>query len=366
MSEDDEEFTVRNLDTGEIVGVSNLCDQFNVAALDSKEESTLDLVDDEDEYYFDAKQDSLNLAESKADSSYRPLQVPRGARFTFDRVSAAGTAKDLDGKAYTLYYIDVSCPTAVPSQWTVYRRYNQFRRLSDLLRSEGCIVPILPPRKMINSFSMDIIKERKTGLETWLGNLFGQYETTKGAKDPQQFECMKQFLVDDANRPPLGLVQVYPEHLDKNADSKGIGSNRARTGADAKGGRVNIHSFELVRVIGKGSFGKVTLVRKKDDPSSLYAMKVLSKPNIIKRKQVEHTRTERRVLGSINHPFIVKLHYAFQSDSKLYFVLDYAAGGELFYHLSRMKKFNEQMTRFYAAEMVMALDELHRHVSVDV
>lgn len=139
---------------------------------------------------------------------------------------------------------------------------------------------------------------------------------------------------------------------------------------------MTISDFELVRVIGKGSFGKVTLVKKKDD-GMLYAMKVLdslsqrytayrsqvlSKPNIVKRKQVEHTRTERRVLGSINHPFIVKLHYAFQTDNKLYFVLDYAAGGELFYHLSRMKKFPEVMARFYCAEMTLALDELHKHV----
>jgi serine/threonine protein kinase len=74
---------------------------------------------------------------------------------------------------------------------------------------------------------------------------------------------------------------------------------------------------------------------------------------------VEHTKTERRVLGNINHPFIVKLHYAFQTHNKLYFVLDYAAGGELFFHLSRMKKFPEHMTRFYAAEIALALDALH-------
>jgi serum/glucocorticoid-regulated kinase 2 len=107
-------------------------------------------------------------------------------------------------------------------------------------------------------------------------------------------------------------------------------------------------------------------------------MKVLSKSNVAKRKQVEHTRTERRVLATINHPFIVKLHYAFQTDSKLYFVLDYAAGthlltyssthlylltlllgGELFFHLSRMKKFPEHLTRFYCAEISLALDCLH-------
>lgn len=104
------------------------------------------------------------------------------------------------------------------------------------------------------------------------------------------------------------------------------------------------------------------MVRKKTD-KKLYAMKVLSKADIVKRKQVEHTRTERRVLGTINHPFIVRLHYAFQTEEKLYFVLDYAAGGELFFHLSRLKKFPEATTRFYCAELTLALDELHKHVS---
>lgn len=91
-------------------------------------------------------------------------------------------------------------------------------------------------------------------------------------------------------------------------------------------------------------------------------MKVLSKSNIVKRKQVEHTKTERRVLGTINHPFIVRLHYAFQTEEKLYFVLDYAAGGELFFHLSRMKKFPEPVARFYCAEIILALEALHKHV----
>lgn len=122
--------------------------------------------------------------------------------------------------------------------------------------------------------------------------------------------------------------------------------------------RVGLEDFSLIRVIGKGSFGKVTLVRKKDN-SKIFAMKVLSKPNVVKRKQVEHTRTERRVLGVASHPFIVTLHYAFQTKDKLYFVLDYCPGGELFFHLSRMGRFTEEMTRFYTAELVVALEHLH-------
>jgi serine/threonine protein kinase len=77
-----------------------------------------------------------------------------------------------------------------------------------------------------------------------------------------------------------------------------------------------LQDFDLVKVIGKGSFGKVTLVRKKTD-KRLYAMKVLTKADIVKRKQVEHTRTERKVLGAIDHPFIVRLHYAFQTAEKV-------------------------------------------------
>ena len=98
--------------------------------------------------------------------------------------------------------------------------------------------------------------------------------------------------------------------------------------------KTSLSDFQLLQVLGKGSFGKVILVRKKGN-QRLYAMKVLSKPNVVMRKQVAHTRTERQVLGEVECPFIVKLHAAFQCERKLYLVLDYCAGGELFHHLSR-------------------------------
>ncbi|KAI9912237.1 hypothetical protein PsorP6_009599 [Peronosclerospora sorghi] len=122
--------------------------------------------------------------------------------------------------------------------------------------------------------------------------------------------------------------------------------------------KICLEDFTLIRVIGKGSFGKVTLVRKKNN-SKVFAMKILTKSHLLKRKQVEHTKTERRVLSVASHPFIVGLHYAFQTEAKLYFVLDYCPGGELFFHLSRMGKFHEEMARFYAAELVVALEHLH-------
>lgn len=113
-------------------------------------------------------------------------------------------------------------------------------------------------------------------------------------------------------------------------------------------------------MVGKGSFGKVMQVKKKDT-GAIYAMKVLKKDHLIKRKQVAHTKTERKVLASIDHPFVVSLRFAFQTDTKLYMILDYFTGGELFFHLKTQQRFSEELARFYAAEIAMALDCLHKH-----
>jgi serine/threonine protein kinase len=99
-------------------------------------------------------------------------------------------------------------------------------------------------------------------------------------------------------------------------------------------------------------------VREKQT-NEMFALKVLKKDNIIKRNQVEHTKTERSVLGYVKHPFIVGLNMAFQSKDKLYFVLDYCAGGELFFHLRKVGKFTEQRAMFYAAEITLAIAYVH-------
>ncbi|CAM9564169.1 unnamed protein product [Laminaria digitata] len=145
------------------------------------------------------------------------------------------------------------------------------------------------------------------------------------------------------------------------AESVGVGESGMGGGtavALAKR-KVGLDSFKIVRVIGKGSFGKVFLVREKV-AGDIYAMKVLRKDNIIKRNQVEHTKTERNVLGYVKHPFIVGLNMAFQTRDKLFFVLDYCAGGELFFHLAKLGKFPEARSRFYSAEITLALQHVHR------
>ncbi len=104
---------------------------------------------------------------------------------------------------------------------------------------------------------------------------------------------------------------------------------------------MTINDYSILKVVGKGSYGKVLLVKKNDD-NCVYAMKVLKKKNMIKRNQVEHIKTERRILELIDHPFIIKLKYAFTNPQKLYLVMDYCQGGELFFHIQRVERFNEE------------------------
>ena len=125
-----------------------------------------------------------------------------------------------------------------------------------------------------------------------------------------------------------------------------------------RAGDINLDCFHIEKLLGKGSFGKVMLVRKKDS-GGIYAMKVIKKGLIERYKHVAHTQTEREILGELDHPFLVKLRYAFQTKSKLYMVMDFVNGGELFFHLKRSRQFSVDRARFYAAEILLALEYLH-------
>ncbi|XP_039219326.1 ribosomal protein S6 kinase alpha-4 isoform X1 [Crotalus tigris] len=139
-------------------------------------------------------------------------------------------------------------------------------------------------------------------------------------------------------------------------------TNANLTGHDEE--KVGMENFELLKVLGTGAYGKVFLVRKLTghDANKLYAMKVLRKAAIVaKAKTTEHTRTERTVLEHVRQsPFLVTLHYAFQTDSKLHLILDYVSGGELFTHLDQRDHFTEEEVRFYSGEIILALEHLHK------
>jgi serine/threonine protein kinase SCH9 len=118
--------------------------------------------------------------------------------------------------------------------------------------------------------------------------------------------------------------------------------------------------FEFLKLIGRGTFGKVFQVRKKDT-KRIYAMKVLSKKEIVAKKEVAHTIGERKILQrSLDSPFLVGLKFSFQTDADLYLITDFKSGGELFWHLQRETRFSEERARFYVAELVLALEHLHK------
>ena len=113
-------------------------------------------------------------------------------------------------------------------------------------------------------------------------------------------------------------------------------------------------------MIGKGTFGRVFQVRKRDT-QRIYAMKVLSKREIVAKKEIAHTIGERKILQrSSDCPFLLGLKFSFQTDHDLYLVMDYKCGGELFHHLQKEGRFTEDRARFYTAEIVLAFEHLHK------
>ncbi|KAI9094599.1 camp-dependent protein kinase 9 [Phlyctochytrium arcticum] len=120
----------------------------------------------------------------------------------------------------------------------------------------------------------------------------------------------------------------------------------------------SLNDFSLIKTLGTGTFGRVYLTQYRNT-NKYYAMKVLKKVEVVRLKQVEHINSEKQILSQIQFPFIVNLLCTFQDDTNLYMLLEYVVGGELFSHLRKAGRFSNDMTRFYAAEIVLAIEYLH-------
>ncbi|CAJ1048845.1 ribosomal protein S6 kinase alpha-2-like isoform X2 [Xyrichtys novacula] len=154
------------------------------------------------------------------------------------------------------------------------------------------------------------------------------------------------------NKNSTGFCQLEEDSILKEIDI----SHHVKEGCE----KADPSQFQLLKVLGQGSYGKVFLVRKirGADRGQLYAMKVLKKATLKVRDRVR-SKMERDILAEVNHPFIVKLHYAFQTEGKLYLILDFLRGGDLFTRLSKEVMFTEEDVKFYLAELALALDHLH-------
>ncbi|KAL4175232.1 hypothetical protein KRP22_000201 [Phytophthora ramorum] len=134
---------------------------------------------------------------------------------------------------------------------------------------------------------------------------------------------------------------------------------KAETGC-SEAAAISARDFQRIKVIGVGGMGKVLLVRHRRD-GKRYAMKVVAKNSVREKDMAARILSERDVLGGTSHHALVHLHWAFQTKSSLYFVMEYCPGGELSTHLERMKRFSEDVAAFYVAELMLAVQQLHQH-----
>ena len=121
---------------------------------------------------------------------------------------------------------------------------------------------------------------------------------------------------------------------------------------------LELKDCELRATLGTGSFGRVRLIKHKSD-NGYYALKMLKKSEVIHLKQVDHVKTEKKILEEIQHPNIVNMLGAFQDDKALYLLLDYVIGGEFFSHLRKAGRFPNDTARYYAAQITLVFDYLH-------
>ena len=153
---------------------------------------------------------------------------------------------------------------------------------------------------------------------------------------------------------PAQLTNLYSSEEKYEEASK---SEANLFAADAK---IDIDHFELLGTLGEGTFGKVRLARHKSLKEKAFAIKILDKRMIIDNSQIPHLRNEKSILEDFVHPFIVNLRATFQDSAHVFMVLNYVAGGEMFKYLRDDGQFSIAQTRFYAGEIFLALEFLHR------
>lgn len=178
-----------------------------------------------------------------------------------------------------------------------------------------------------------------------LPNDFGDLQHQKGIKSNSWFSS-------NMTKPPPVVTR------EKSMNRRSYAANSVKI----RQVQVGPSSFSKIRMLGKGDVGKVYLVKQKGTDKTM-AMKVLSKKEMLRRNKVKRVLAEQEILSSANHPFIVSLYHSFQSQDHLYFVMEYCLGGEFFRALQSRpgKCLTEDGAKFYAAEVIAALEYLHLH-----
>lgn len=239
-------------------------------------------------------------------------------------------------------------------------------KISDVV-SANCSPSLTPFR----SSGMGGISKLKLQLDTL--NLENESSTNSTVRSqfcsqPQSSTATTSDDLSDDERSDSTTYEIPLEHdfvSESVSEKPMLGAIEGGLVQDTIARKMAADDFESLRCLGKGTFGTVILVKQRTT-GTLFAQKQFKKASLtVHKRLVEQTKTERNILESVNrHPFVVKLFYAFQDQEKLYLILEYAQGGELFTHLAEERMFNEETASFYMAEMVLALEHLHHNLGV--
>jgi len=190
--------------------------------------------------------------------------------------------------------------------------------------------------------TLDKATKAKLTLENYYSNLVSQHRERK-----QRWERLEETLKDEAMTEDQRL-EKRQQHASK--ETEFLRLKRSRLGVD---------DFDPLKVIGRGAFGEVRLVQKRDT-GHVYAMKILKKAAMVEKEQVAHVRAERDVLVEADHQWVVKMFYSFQDAVNLYLIMEFLPGGDMMTLLMKKDTLSEEVSQFYVAETALAIEYIHK------
>lgn len=193
-----------------------------------------------------------------------------------------------------------------------------------------------------STHTIDKARKAKVHLENYYSNLISQH--VERVKRQEQLEVsMREEGLTEAQKAEKRLQRAQKE-------TEFLRLKRSRLG---------VEDFEPLKVIGRGAFGEVRLVQKRDT-GHVYAMKILRKADMLEKEQVAHVRAERDILVEADHQWVVKMYYSFQDVINLYLIMEFLPGGDMMTLLMKKDTLSEESTQFYIAETALAIDSIHK------